>query len=107
MGKYVCVKSFSDLQDHDHIYRPGDEYPRAGVDVSIDRLTSLSSTSNKTGQPVIEFIDDEVASSDTPLISQEQESTPAPAAEPKKRTAKNTEEKAEEKPKRRGRGSKK
>ena len=58
MGKYVCVKSFSDLQDHDHICRPGDEYPRAGVDVSIGRLTSLSSTSNKTGQPVIEFIDD-------------------------------------------------
>lgn len=107
MGKYVCVKSFSDLQDHDHIYRPGDVFPRAGVDVSIDRLTSLSSASNKTGQPVIEFIDDEVASSDTPLISQEQEVTPAPAAEPKKRTAKNTEEKTEEKPKRRGRGSKK
>lgn len=59
MSKYKVIVAFSDLTDNNYIYRPGDDYPRAGKDVSIDRITSLSGKDNKRGIPLIEFINDE------------------------------------------------
>ncbi len=100
MGKYVVLKSFSDLQDQNHIYRPGDEFPRAGIDVSIDRLTSLSSSDNKIGSAVIEYVDDQAASEPS-TKSQKSDPTPASVA-----SVVEEDKKTDAKPKKRGRRSK-
>lgn len=82
MAKYRVLVAFSDLNDNNHVYRPGDEFPRAGIDVSVDRLTSLSSSSNRLGKPLIELI---------PLPNtSEPVNEPAPAKEAKKPRAKST-----------------
>ncbi|EAG6697038.1 hypothetical protein [Listeria monocytogenes] len=52
MSKYVVLKTFSDLEDGNHIYQEGDKYPRQGK-VKKSRIDELSSTSNKLGEPLI------------------------------------------------------
>lgn len=51
MSKVIIA--FADLQDDGHIYNVGDEYPRAGVTVSEERLEELSSTNNRIGAALI------------------------------------------------------
>lgn len=55
MSKYVVVRDFKDLQDNDHIYRVGDEYPRSGR-AKKARIDELSSENNKIGQPLIKEV---------------------------------------------------
>ena len=50
---YEVVTGFVDLQDNNYIYRTGDSFPRAGVDVSKERIAELASTSNKCGVVLI------------------------------------------------------
>ena len=45
---------FTDLQDHNHAYHPGDEFPRKGVEVTAERLKELSSGNNRRGKALIE-----------------------------------------------------
>lgn len=45
--------AFTDLQDNGFLYKVGDEYPRAGLVVSDERVTELSGSSNALGKPVI------------------------------------------------------
>ncbi|EAF6044887.1 hypothetical protein KVR05_002011 [Listeria monocytogenes] len=52
MSKYVVLKTFSDLEDGNHIYQEGDKYPRQGK-TKKSRIDELSSTSNKLGEPLI------------------------------------------------------
>ena len=47
------VTAFADLQDNGHIYNVGDEYPRAGVTVSEERLEELASNRNRRGVALI------------------------------------------------------
>lgn len=47
------VTAFADLQDNGHIYNVGDEYPRAGVTVSKERLEELASNRNRRGVALI------------------------------------------------------
>lgn len=47
------VTAFADLQDDGHIYNVGDEYPRAGVTVSEERLEELASNRNRRGVALI------------------------------------------------------
>lgn len=55
---YKVIKLFTDLQDNDHLYNVGDVFPREGMDVSLDRLTELSSEQNLQHTPLIEFVED-------------------------------------------------
>lgn len=51
---YKVIVRFCDLQDNNHVYQPGDEYPRAGLQASAERLEELSSDKNRRKTPLIE-----------------------------------------------------
>lgn len=53
---FKVIKFFTDIQDHDHAYRVGDEFPRKGLTVSEERLAELASPNNKRGIPLIERV---------------------------------------------------
>lgn len=50
---YRVIKAFSDYQDNGHVYWAGDEYPRAGLEVTNERINGLLGTNNKQGVPLI------------------------------------------------------
>lgn len=52
MSKYIVLKTFSDLDDDNHIYQEGDKYPRQGK-AKKSRVDELSSTNNKLGEVLI------------------------------------------------------
>lgn len=56
---YKVVTFFKDIQDKDHVYFVGDEYPRVGKEVSKERLAELSSSNNKMGKPLIVAVGEE------------------------------------------------
>lgn len=49
----IVIHSFSDLQDSNHLYHVGDEYPRHGINVSKERIAELSGSLNRQGKPLI------------------------------------------------------
>lgn len=59
---YRVVREFCDLQDAAgtksgmvyHQYRPGDVYPRKGLNPSEGRIAELAGPDNAQGQPLIE-----------------------------------------------------
>jgi hypothetical protein len=81
---YKVVKLFTDLQDSNHLYEVGDEYPRLGLNPGLARIEELKGPNNKQGVPLIEEVPDLEA-------DEEKEAEPAPEekpAEPKKSAAK-------------------
>lgn len=82
---YKVIKLFADLEDKNHVYNPGDVYPREGLKVTDERIKELSGSENKRGEPLIELIED---------VPAEDEETPAePEDKPAKKTTKKTAEK--------------
>lgn len=61
---YKVIKHFTDLQDDNHEYNEGDVFPRSGKQVSKERLTELSNTSNRQGKALIERVDEQTSYSD-------------------------------------------
>lgn len=59
MGKYEVIHFFTDLQDFDHPYHPGDEFPRVGTKVSDARIKELSGNNNRQRKPLIKEAEDE------------------------------------------------
>lgn len=53
---YKVIKDFTDLQDSNHVYLAGDEFPRKGTKVSNARLLELSTATNKRGEALIELV---------------------------------------------------
>jgi hypothetical protein len=94
---YKVIKLFTDLQDSDHLYEVGDEYPRLGLNPGLARIEELKGPNNKQGVPLIEEVpdleaDEEKEAEEKPAEEQEEEKAePAPKekpAEPKKSAAK-------------------
>lgn len=56
---YRVIKLFTDLQDNDFLYNPGDEYPRVGLKATKARISELASSNNKQGAPLIEEVEAE------------------------------------------------
>lgn len=56
---YKALVYFTDLQDENYAYQPGDTFPRDGLEVSEKRLTELASMMNKRRTPVIEWVKEE------------------------------------------------
>lgn len=56
---YRVIRLFADLRDNNHVYNPGDEYPRKGLTVTDERIAELAGSKNKQGCPLIEPIKDE------------------------------------------------
>lgn len=50
---YKVINFFTDLQDNCHPYNVGDDFPRAGLEVSEERIAELSGKENKQGKPLI------------------------------------------------------
>lgn len=55
---YKVLRRFEDLQDDRHRYQPGDQFPRAGLKVSEDRLEELRTSKNRRRVPLIKFEED-------------------------------------------------
>lgn len=60
MKRYRAIMNFNDLQDHNKLYKAGEEYPRDGFAVSEERIQELLGGNNKLRRPVIEEYDEEV-----------------------------------------------
>ena len=54
---YKVVIDFTDLQDDNHVYLAGDDYPRKGAEPSQKRIKELSSDNNKRGVALIEAVE--------------------------------------------------
>lgn len=50
---YTVIKQFIDLQDKNHPYNVGDDFPREGLKVTEERIAELSSSHNKRREPLI------------------------------------------------------
>ena len=72
---YKVIVHFTDIQDCYYPYYVGDKFPRDGKEVSESRLKELSTSANKRGVPLIEFVSkkETVVKQDT--IAQEQTSS--------------------------------
>jgi hypothetical protein len=55
---YKVVKLFTDLQDNNHKYQVGDEYPRLGLKPSLARIRELSSDENRQKTILIKEVDE-------------------------------------------------
>ena len=86
--KYKVIVTFSDLQDFNHIYSVGDEYPRKGYSPTEDRIDELQSGKNLLHKPLITKVAEDVKNF-LPIVEEEQ-SDPEETSEYK--------EQAEEKP---------
>lgn len=60
MKTYRAKEYFTDLQDNNHEYKVGSEYPRKGLVVSESRINELLGSNNKQHRPVIEVFDEEI-----------------------------------------------
>lgn len=66
---YKTIVFFTDLQDNDHAYNVGDEFPRKGMKVTKKRINELASSKNKRGIPLIEEVKEENVDGDLPVSS--------------------------------------
>jgi hypothetical protein len=66
---YRVIKFFRDLQDNNHAYHVGDEFPHDGMEVSDYRLLELSTEANRRHEPLIEWVENraEVAQIEEPV----------------------------------------
>lgn len=55
---YKVIKHFTDLQDNNHPYKAGDEFPRKGVNVTAERLAELAGKNNKQGVTLIQAVEE-------------------------------------------------
>ena len=56
---YKVVKHFLDLQDDSHEYNVGDTFPRDGKEVSLARISELSTEQNRRKTVLIEEVKEE------------------------------------------------
>ena len=68
---YKVVKLFKDLQDNEHLYNVGDEFPRSGLSVTAERLSELAGSKNRQRQPLIVLMPDEKPEEETEEIPEE------------------------------------
>ena len=80
---YKVLTYFEDLQDDGHPYHPGDEFPRVGLKVSMDRILELSGEKNRRGTKLIELAVEKKAEPETVEKKEEPKKTGTAA----KRTA--------------------
>lgn len=64
--RYRVIHAFNDLADKKHLYKVGDEYPRAGIRPSEQRIEILMGSDNRLHTPLIE--DTETAVKQTEVV---------------------------------------
>lgn len=86
---YRVIKYFTDLQDDNYPYVPGDKYPRDGLEVSNERIIELATVDNKQNTQLITFVEDDVKGGGNPRGSDTEENEQTDETEkPKKPAAK-------------------
>lgn len=55
INRYEVLRKFRDLEDDNHVYEVGDNYPRRGT-LDEKRVEVLASADNKIGEPLIKLI---------------------------------------------------
>ena len=58
MEKYRSVINWHDLQDDNHVYLIGDEYPRKGLTPTRERIEQLCGRANLAKRPYIVKVDE-------------------------------------------------
>ena len=53
---YKVIKYFTDLQDNNHQYNVGDQFPRTGVTVTEARFAELAGKNNLQKTPLIQAV---------------------------------------------------
>lgn len=86
---YKALIAFTDLADGKYRYKAGDTYPRAGYTPTEKRIKELSTTENKLGEPVIEYIESEKPVEIPAEIPETDDNPVEVVPEPKKRRRKN------------------
>lgn len=81
--KYKVIIAFADLQDCNHIYSDGDEYPRKGYSPSKDRINELLTGKNRIQKPLIQLVEASTVVEEPEHVVQEV--VEAVVVEPKKR----------------------
>ena len=56
---YKVIHHFTDLQDGNHKYTEGDNYPRQGYEPSEERIAELATDANRLKKPLIAAVDSE------------------------------------------------
>lgn len=79
---FEVIVRFKDLQDNNHLYLPGDIYPREGLEVSEARIKELTGTNNRRGVAAIKEVTPKKPVVEKPVI--EKPAIEAPQ-EPKRR----------------------
>jgi hypothetical protein len=87
----VAIQKFIDTTDN-HMYCVGDEFPRAGHDVSWDRVQELASANNKSGVAVVKVLE-EPRRAKTAVLSNEKAVGDVVVDKPKKTPRKRKKEK--------------
>ena len=81
---YRAITLFTDLQDNNYKYMPGDEYPRHGLKPSKDRIEELLTSNNRRNKPMIIEAEDQIpAEPQTEAETVEDIPVEEPAEEPK------------------------
>lgn len=93
MMKYTVLSEFADLQDENHIYRVGDEYPRKGYSPTDKRVDELSTGKNLLHEPLIQLVAVQEPETVVEKVVEEVVETPEAEEQPKrKRGKKNTDD---------------
>ena len=81
---YRAITLFTDLQDNNYKYNPGDEYPRVGLKPSKDRIKELLTSNNRRNKPMIIEVEEQIpAEPQTEAETVENIPVEEPAEEPK------------------------
>ena len=83
---YKVIKAFTDLQDGNHLYEVGDNFPRLGSNPSPERIEELATDKNRQGVPLIAAVDEDPAKAEPEATVAEDVAAEEPVEEaPKKR----------------------
>lgn len=63
---YKVTTDFFDADDNKRLYEVGQTYPRAGFEVSKERIDYLLNKNNDFKNPFIKFVEDEVVNEEYP-----------------------------------------
>ncbi len=89
--KFKALKRFIDLEDDNHIYNVGDEYPRKNHQVTDERLIALMTGTNKRHEVLVfpyssgEMIGEVVSMPSEEKTAEIEENEPSKADKPKKK----------------------
>ncbi|WP_147536094.1 hypothetical protein [Bacillus marasmi] len=63
---YKVITNFFDIEDNKRLYEVGQTYPRAGFEVSQERIEYLLNKQNQFKGPFIKQVEDEVVEEEQP-----------------------------------------